>query len=145
MSRLLFVRSVTVLYALVIAVIVFGSSLGFWHPLRAFVNAYSNDKMLHFLLIGTLAMLLNLSMRLRTFGSTSILFQRGTVVMLLIATAEEFSQLLIPARDFEWLDLGSNYLGITILGSAAVLLAFLVRPPNGVVTPLPMFVERAER
>ena len=129
MSRLSFVRRITLMYALLIVAVTVGSGLGFCRPLRALVNQYSNDKMMHFVLVGMLTLLLNLSMQLRTIGSLGNLFQRGTAIMLLVATCEEFSQAFIPARDFEWVDLASNYVGIVVMGSAAVLLAFVSREP----------------
>ena len=128
MSRLSFVRLITCLYTATLIAIVVGSGLGLCDSLRSFALQYASDKVLHFVLIGTLAFLLNLSLRLRTVGGVRHrLCQQGTSLMLFVATAEEFSQAFIPARDFQWLDLGSNYLGVTLLGSAALLFAFAIR------------------
>ncbi len=70
------------------------------------------DKAGHFLLMGTLSLLVNLS-----FGLCQIeLFSRrvllGTMVVLVVVTLEEASQLWFTARTFSLVDLGFDYMGI---------------------------------
>ena len=109
----------TVLYALFIAVVVVSAGMN-WFP-AAFVAArsFAGDKVLHFSVVGTLALLLNLSFESATCCESrcGAFLQWGSLIMFCIATVEEFSQLAIANRTFSLADLACNYLGIMILGS----------------------------
>lgn len=79
------------------------------------------DKIMHFLLLGTLAFLGNLSMdcrKIRVFGYN---FLSCSLLIAIVISAEEFSQAFIPHRNFEILDLVSNYAGIFTFGKLATL------------------------
>ena len=83
-----------------------------------FFNGVNNvpfgDKVGHVLLIGTLAFLFNsaLSWRTATVGFKKL--QIGGLVILLLITAEEISQIWIPFRTFDLGDLAANYTGILL-------------------------------
>lgn len=115
------IRTFTVLYALFITAIVICASNGWFPSTFALVQAYASDKMLHFALVGTMAFLLNLSLNCVPIRPRSRWLQWGTTIMLVVATAEEFSQLFVAKRTFDWIDLSCNYLGIMVLGSLALL------------------------
>ena len=70
------------------------------------------DKAGHFLLIGGLALSLNWALRGRPTRIGPVTLQLGGVLVAAIITAEEFSQLWVPARSFDWADLAANYAGI---------------------------------
>lgn len=92
-----------------------------WFPTAfAWVLSYASDKWLHFVMVGMLAFMLNLSVEKRALGGLRLL-QWGTLAMLVLATFEEFSQLAVANRTFDLFDLGCNYLGIVLLGSMALL------------------------
>src|SRR4051794_33008519 len=70
------------------------------------------DKFCHFAFMFTFSTLTNLALRCRTIrlGSQTILL--GTVIVTMVVAAEEFSQLWIPGRDFDLLDLAADLVGI---------------------------------
>jgi len=78
---------------------------------------------MHFLLIGVLTLLVDLSVRCKTirFGSLSI--QLGTLAILICTTVEEFSQLFIARRSFDWYDMMCNGAGALTFGVLAWLIA----------------------
>jgi polysaccharide biosynthesis protein VpsQ len=74
------------------------------------------DKAGHFALIGTLAWLLNYALLRRkvTLGFWRV--QLGSLIIALLMTAEEASQIWIPGRHFDFGDLAANYAGIACAG-----------------------------
>ena len=81
------------------------------------------DKIAHFFVMGILALLVNLllSSRRQLVGKREFLL--GSLIVAGIVTAEEFSQIFIPARTFSLFDLAADYAGITIFGRLAVKLS----------------------
>ncbi len=77
------------------------------------------DKTGHFVLVGTLALLVNLSLKARrvTIGRWKVLL--GSAVIAAVFTVEEFSQIGFEARGFSLLDLAMNYTGILVFGWVA--------------------------
>jgi polysaccharide biosynthesis protein VpsQ len=72
------------------------------------------DKTGHFVLMGTLSFLVNMSLGAARLGSTRLL--TGSVAVAAVVTLEEFSQLALAARGFSLLDLAANYAGIVCGG-----------------------------
>ena len=116
MNFRIFIRLLTVLYASAIAFIVWCASAGWYRPTFAWVQTYASDKWLHFVLVGTMALLLNLSLNLASVSRRTSWLLWGTFAMLLLATLEELSQQWVSNRTFDLSDLASNYLGILIIG-----------------------------
>ena len=81
-----------------------------------------DDKLAHFFLVGALALLVNLSLSLSQVTIRKIKILKGSLVLLVLVTLEEFSQMLFPARSFSWFDLFANYAGILCFGRAAIYL-----------------------
>lgn len=77
------------------------------------------DKLGHFLILGGFAFVLNHALRCRTvtLGGKPVLL--GSLVVLTLAAAEETSQLFIPGRTFDLLDLAADALGIWLVGQIA--------------------------
>ena len=75
-------------------------------------NIPFGDKIMHFLLVGTLAVVLNLYFchRKVTISNKKILL--GSLITLIFITLEECSQYYIPNRNFELMDMCCNYAGI---------------------------------
>lgn len=101
------------LFIVMILLILIGAttnSLGF---VGQFVHSIPyGDKLIHFILIGTLAYIVNYLMDFRRFTFLNRKFLLGTVLIFTIMTIEEFSQIFISTRIFDLLDLSANYLGI---------------------------------
>ena len=126
MTRLSWIRLVTGLYIGFLFFVVLSANMGWFGEAFAAVQLNASDKLLHFFLVGGLAFLLNLSLDLASLGKSGlsrVLFQWGTLGLLALATVEELTQLVLPNRNFDLLDLGCNYLGILVLGSFAYCFA----------------------
>jgi VanZ family protein len=80
------------------------------------------DKVGHFVLMGTLALLVNLSLSARRvrIGSRRLLL--GSLVVAIVITLEEATQILLAHRSADVLDLVCSYLGIWVAGYLAVRL-----------------------
>jgi len=70
------------------------------------------DKLAHIVLIGTLAFLLNLMLRGKKFTVNGVQILLGSCIVFGFITIEEFTQIYIPNRNFDWMDLMANYIGI---------------------------------
>ncbi|GAK55232.1 hypothetical protein U27_02064 [Candidatus Vecturithrix granuli] len=82
-----------------------------------------DDKIAHFLMMGMLALLANLSLHISAFKIPRMNILKGSVFVLTFATLEEGSQLFFSARTFSWGDLMASYLGVIC---ADVLLRYLI-------------------
>jgi len=74
------------------------------------------DKLCHFLIFGGLALVANHSLRCRSVAFAGRPVLLGSVAVLILAAAEEVSQLYIPGRSFDLFDLAADALGIWFLG-----------------------------
>jgi len=119
----LLIRVTTVIYALAIAGIVWCASAGWYRPAFAWVQTYASDKWLHFVLVGLMTLLLNLSLNLAAVSSRIKWLLWGTSLMLSLATLEEISQIWFSNRTFDLGDLACNYVGILIIGHLPWLFA----------------------
>lgn len=70
------------------------------------------DKLAHVVLIGTLAFLMNLMLGGKTFAVRGVQILLGSCIVFGFITIEEFTQMYIPTRNFDWMDLMANYIGI---------------------------------
>lgn len=79
------------------------------HRLYAFPHG---DKVGHFVLMGVLALALNLALSTRRVGIAGRNILLGSLLALLLVTVEELSQAFSRTRTLSLLDLGFSYLGI---------------------------------
>lgn len=81
------------------------------------------DKIGHFIVMGMMALLVNLllSSRRQSIGKREFLL--GSLIVAGIVTTEEFAQIFIPTRTFSLFDLAADYAGIAIFGRLAVVLS----------------------
>ena len=77
------------------------------------------DKIAHFFLMGGFSFLVNLVLRVREFSVWKFRYLLGSLIVLIIVTIEEFSQIFISGRAFDLGDLVADYLGIFIFGELA--------------------------
>ncbi len=80
------------------------------------------DKLAHFVLLGIMSLLLNLTLGGATVRLSSVRLLKGSAILLVVVTLEEFSQAFLPYRSFEVADLAFNYAGIFCFGWLAVRL-----------------------
>jgi len=75
------------------------------------------DKVAHFTLFGLLALSINNALH---FQSIQIFFRKiylGSIMVLIVALIEEFSQLGFESRTFDWIDMLFDLLGISFFSS----------------------------
>ena len=84
------------------------------------------DKIAHFFMFGIFALLLNLALGLRQLkldlGNSGWLHHRflvGSMIVVCLATTEEFSQLFFHLRRFDMVDLVANIAGVILIGGLA--------------------------
>jgi VanZ family protein len=79
-------------------------------------TSFYGDKAIHFALVGVLALMVNLSLRIpRTTSRTRIILM-GSAITIIVATLEECSNLWVATRSCSLGDLAANYLGILCIG-----------------------------
>ena len=76
----------------------------------------AGDKVGHFVLFGTLSFLVNLVLRAPEIRLWRITFLKGSAIVGIIVTLEEFSQLFFRSRSFDLGDLTADLLGIWLGG-----------------------------
>ncbi len=74
------------------------------------------DKVCHFLLIGSAALVLNLALGCRRLGTRFLNCYLGSLIVVILATLEELSQHFLNTRSCSIGDLGADYLGILFFG-----------------------------
>lgn len=110
-----------VCYACALFTLLVSADFGGLRPIHDYVNAYGElDKVIHFVMYGGLALAVNLALVRRSRGVALRTIATGTIIVLFAATAEEFSNKLVPCRGWSLGDLAANYLGILLLGVVPV-------------------------
>ena len=113
-------KILTIVYVIILAVIVFlagqRTTQYLFIPLR---NLPYGDKIGHFLLMGFFSFLLNLALGARTVNFGKLNYLLGSLIVLTVVTIEEFSQIFIRGRTFDWGDLVADFLGIFLFGELA--------------------------
>src|SRR3990170_3469323 len=111
------------LFALATALIVAladTANLGFLYNVYAFPDG---DKAGHFALYGTVTLLVRLAIhRLHAEGRSTHTALKISFTVALVATLDEFSQLWLPARSADWLDLLGSWAGVAAGTSMAALI-----------------------
>jgi VanZ family protein len=77
------------------------------------------DKAGHLLLMGFFSLLVNLALSCRRIKIGGLYFLAGSVIVALVVTLEEFSQLFVRYRSFDPVDLVFDYAGIFLFGLLA--------------------------
>jgi VanZ family protein len=104
-------------YASVLVVFLLLADIGTLRPAGRWVNAHPPlDKLIHFLMYGGLALLVNAALAQRTRWSLVRAIATGSIVVAIASTVEEYSNLLTIARGWSLGDIAANYLGIICLG-----------------------------
>jgi VanZ family protein len=110
----------TVLFSLVLLAIVFSADSGTLPGIL--YNIYTvpyGDKAGHFILTGLLSLLVNLSLLCRKTHLASRDFLLGSLLVGVVVTIEEITQVFFPSRNASLTDLLASYLGIWLFGRLA--------------------------
>jgi VanZ family protein len=104
-------------YAVGIFVFLLLADFGRLNPVISVLAGYRHlDKVVHFFLYGSFALVVNLALASWPNWSFARAITTGSMIVLIASTVDEFSNLLVPQRDWSLVDLAANYLGIVILG-----------------------------
>ncbi|MEZ4995548.1 MAG: VanZ family protein [Saprospiraceae bacterium] len=85
------------------------------------------DKAGHFLLYGTLAFLVNLAFNNRWIRITSFRILLGSLLVGTFAILEEFTQIALSSRTFEWWDMACDVTGIWLFSKLALRIEHIWR------------------
>lgn len=77
------------------------------------------DKFGHLILMGLFALVLNVLLNFRQIQVWKSYSFLGSLIVLVLITIEEVSQIFVPNRDFDLMDLLTNYLGVFLFGILA--------------------------
>jgi polysaccharide biosynthesis protein VpsQ len=114
------IKIITLIYVFILAGIVVLADLRGTQYLLNFVGSLPHgDKIGHFCLMGIFSLLINLTLSAKTFRFWKLNYLLGSLIVLTIVTAEEFSQIFIRGRAFDLADLAFDYAGIFIFGEIA--------------------------
>ena len=109
-----------VVYVFHLAVIIFiAGRKGTRYVLNFVGNIPYGDKIGHFLLMGGFSFLLNLVLNAKTVGRGKFNYLLGSLIVAVVVTLEEISQIFVGGRTFDWGDLVFDYLGILVFGELA--------------------------
>jgi hypothetical protein len=115
-------KLITIIFIGLLATILIGADKG---ALPGFVRSFyafpGGDKIGHFLLMGALSWLINMSLKARPALILSRNILLGSAIVFVVVTLEEVSQLWFRSRSFSLLDLGFSYAGILCGGRLALL------------------------
>jgi len=117
-----------VLFALCLLLIILLADTANLGPLHRLYDFPHGDKAGHFVLLGTLSLLVNLAALEKLphrNPQTVTLIASGAIVLLI--TLEELSQLWIPSRAPDWFDLAASYAGIITAACVALRLSAHLR------------------
>lgn len=104
-----------------------------FHFIFAWIRAIpGGDYVCHFLLVGGLAFVLNWALRGRKVRCAGCGWLLGSVIAFVLFTGEECSQIWLPGRTFDLLDLAANWAGVWCFDRVArrVLAREGKPPPN---------------
>lgn len=114
------IKTLTVIYLVILAGIIALADVKSTSYLLDFVGAIPyGDKIGHFVLFGIFAFLANLSLGVRSVGIGKLRYLLGSLIVLVIITFEEFTQIFMRGRTFSLIDLLCGYAGVLVFGEIA--------------------------
>ncbi len=124
------IKILTLIYVfIIVGIIVLADYKGTAHVLNFVGEIPYGDKLGHFFLMGIFSFLVNLVLQAREIQIWKIRYLSGSLIVLLIVTIEEFSQIFISGRSFDYGDLVFDYLGVFVFSELArfIYRKYLVR------------------
>lgn len=79
------------------------------------------DKAIHFVMFGVLALLANATLLRQRRWSAAGAIATGSLLVVIVSTAEEWSNGLVACRTWSLADLAANYLGVLCVGILPLL------------------------
>ena len=113
-------KIVAVIYTFILAGIIVLADVSETRFLFAFINKISfGDKIGHFCLMGMFSLVVNLALGAKAIHIWKLNYLLGSIIVLIIVAAEEFSQIFIGGRSFDAGDLLADAAGIFVFGEMA--------------------------
>ncbi len=121
-TRLSSIKWMAAVYMAFLGLVVFSVNTGIGRPIFKWVKTIpEGDKMIHFMLVGLLAFVLNVYLKNRVIKFGNIDLMKGGLIASAIFTLEEFSQLFLDGRTFSLADAFANYCGVFLFSKLALL------------------------
>lgn len=118
-------KHLAIVYALFLALLVFlADQRQYQFVFRVVRRTPYADKAGHFLLMGIFSLLVNLALSCRKTRIGKLSLLTGSLVVGIVVTLEEFSQIFVRYRSFDPVDLLFDYAGILLFG---LLASYLTR------------------
>lgn len=115
------IKRLTALYIIFILLLLVIVDQGDYRAvLKPFYDFPNGDKVVHVILMGLLALLVNLNFHCAQFKLFNLRILTGSALVLAIVFLEECSQLFIEGRTFDLWDLFSDVVGIVLFGQLAL-------------------------
>ncbi|MCV6637545.1 VanZ family protein [Candidatus Albibeggiatoa sp. nov. NOAA] len=125
---------ITVLYGLLILTIIMLANFGMLSPISSQLHKIPySDKIIHFLLIGGLAFMVNYSLKCSAWQLGGWPILKGSVFVAIFITLEEFSQYFQVNRSFDLIDLAANYAGILAFTFLSLAINCFKKPKKATV------------
>lgn len=106
-------KRISWLFFLFLAAVICTKDLGIAERFFSMIDEIPlGDKMGHFFLMGTLVLLVNLSLRCKKVKIGRFWIQKGLLIVTPIVLLEEFSQMFIASRQFSMGDILADVLGL---------------------------------
>lgn len=116
-------KAAALAFALFLAVVIYWAVSGSMPPVvQALYKFPGGDKVGHFVLMGSLAFLVNLAFAKRTLCLAGQRVLAGSALVALVVSLEELSQFAFPRRTPDLLDWAASMLGIWAAGAFLRLL-----------------------
>lgn len=127
---------ITIVFVISLIIIVVVANLGLGPSFFSFVYKVPwGDKAGHFILMGLLSFFVNSVLKASRVQVFSFELLKGSLVVLVIVTIEEFSQIFLKFRGFSVVDLLCDYAGIIMFGYLAANLVNRQRQPEALDNP----------
>lgn len=124
------IKIITAVYVFIITgIVVLADYKGTAYLLNFVGKIPYGDKLGHFFLMGFFSFLVNLGLQIKEIKVWKIRYLLGSLIVLAIVTIEEFSQIFISGRSFDYSDLFFDYLGIFVFGELArfIYMRYLIK------------------
>jgi hypothetical protein len=120
----------SVIGAIVIGVVVNGIT-GYGNEITKTVQENDlMDKVGHLVFFGALSFLIHRGLRLHLTCSTWVVVFAGCAIAFILGVVDEYSQLWIRGRSFDYTDLWANFAGAALIGPFGCLMHEEGRPPS---------------
>ncbi|MDQ3632944.1 MAG: VanZ family protein [Aridibacter sp.] len=114
------IKIITAIYVFIIAgIVVLADYKGTAYLLNFVGKIPYGDKLGHFFLMGIFSFLVNLVLQTKEVKVWKMRYLLGSLIVLIIVTIEEFSQIFVSGRSFDYDDLVFDCLGIFVFGELA--------------------------